>query len=376
MKEKLHILFLCGWYPSKVLPTNGDFIQRHAEAISLLHKVSVLHIISDKNLVEKTKIENKTINGVNTFIGYTKHTQNPILKFIRFWQTYVSILKKVGSFNVVHLNTLFPFGLFALHLKWFKKKPFIISEHWTRYLKPNSKSIHFIEKKMSKLICKNASFICPVSNFLGKSMQEIGLKGNYVTVGNVINTNVFSYSEEKNKNFTITHVSSMLDDQKNISGMLRVAKQLENKIGNFTWQFIGGDNSKYQKLISELDFKKAKIEFINHISQKELTTYLQQANLYVSFSNYETFGVVMIEALACNTPVISTNTGILPELKNEGHFKIINIKNEEELLNSILDFKEEPINKSKKIHTFIANNFGQLAIANQFSSLYFKSLKN
>ena len=56
MKKNLHILFLCGWYPSKVLPKNGDFIMRHAKTVSSKHTVSVLHIISKIGLLN-TEIE-------------------------------------------------------------------------------------------------------------------------------------------------------------------------------------------------------------------------------------------------------------------------------------------------------------------------------
>lgn len=84
MDKKLNILFLCGWYPSRVLPNNGDFIQRHAKAVSLLHSVEVIHIISDKNCTKKIEIETNQIDGIKTHIGYIKQTKNPILKCILF----------------------------------------------------------------------------------------------------------------------------------------------------------------------------------------------------------------------------------------------------------------------------------------------------
>jgi hypothetical protein len=56
LKKKLHILFLCGWYPSSVLPQNGDFIMRHAQSVQLKHNVSILHIIT-KTDISKTEIE-------------------------------------------------------------------------------------------------------------------------------------------------------------------------------------------------------------------------------------------------------------------------------------------------------------------------------
>ena len=43
MQQKpLHILFLASWYPSTANATLGNFIQRHAEAVALTHKVTVV----------------------------------------------------------------------------------------------------------------------------------------------------------------------------------------------------------------------------------------------------------------------------------------------------------------------------------------------
>lgn len=189
MNNKLHILFLCSWYPSKVLPTNGDFILRHAEAVSLEHTVSILHIVSD-TAISKTKIDFKEINNVQTFIGYVKHTKNPILKSIRFFKVYTEIIKKIAPFDIIHLNVLFPFGLFALHQKFFRNIPYIITEHWTGYHKPLSNEISFIERFISKKITKKAAFVSPVSNNLKNAMIDFGLKGNYNTIPNVVDTNL------------------------------------------------------------------------------------------------------------------------------------------------------------------------------------------
>ena len=376
MNQKLHILFLCSWYPSKVLPTNGDFIQRHAEAVCSQHNVSVLHIISDKN-TQKNRIDFQTINNVKTYIGYLKFTKNSLLKLLRYFKIYKDILRKIGAFDVIHVNTLFPFGLFAIHQKVIYKKPFIISEHWTGYQKPQSKQVSFIEKHISKIIVKKASFVCPVSNNLKKSMCDFGLKGNYVLVPNVVDTSIFKPSKKKENNFTIVHVSSLKDKHKNISGMIKVAKELETTIKNFTWYFIGGTSENYEKLISDLQFKTAKIKFINHLSQKELATHLQEATICVSFSNYETFGVVMPEAIACGTYVTSTKTGILTELTPQDFFSIIPLKDKVSLAKEIIKQHKNPtILYPEKMHLYIKKAFSQEVISDAFSNLYFKSLNN
>ena len=171
MNNKLHILFLCGWYPSRVLPNNGDFIQRHAKAVSSLNKISVLHIISDKNCIKEIEIVSEVLDGIQTHIGYIKKTNNPILKIYLYYKAFKLMLLKIGLIDVIHLNTLYPFGLLALHQKIIKKIPFIISEHWTGYHQPQASTLSFWRKLISKIIVRKAAFVCPVSNDLKNSLN-------------------------------------------------------------------------------------------------------------------------------------------------------------------------------------------------------------
>ncbi|MEE9408760.1 MAG: glycosyltransferase family 4 protein [Polaribacter sp.] len=376
MTKKLNILFLCGWYPSKVFPTNGDFIQRHAEAVSTKHDISVIHIVSDKNCkknIETTFIE---INDVKTHIAYVKQTKNPILKLIWFWKSYLVLLKKINQFDVVHLNEIFPFGLFALHLKWFYKKPFIITEHFTGYLEASKLKISFFEKLISKRIVKKAYAIATVSNYLTKNMQNLGFKGNFVTVPNVVDTDLFLPKKKEHKTLKLVHVSSLKDNHKNISGMLRVAKLLEDKLDYFEWNFIGNNGDDYQEYLRTLDLKKGKISFIEHQTQKELVSNLQNASVCISFSNYETFGIVITEAIACGTPVIATNTGIAIDFKELDFCKVIPIKNEELLFNEILNSKNTFANIDTDVmHTFIKQQYNKEVVLDKFSLLYYQSLK-
>ena len=61
MKKALNILFLSSWYPSRAHTTNGNFIKRHAEAISLKHKLFVLYVQSDIN-AKKIDINDQVVS--------------------------------------------------------------------------------------------------------------------------------------------------------------------------------------------------------------------------------------------------------------------------------------------------------------------------
>ena len=314
---------------------------------------------------------------MTSYTAYVRSTKNPLLKAVLFFKAYIKILTLIGSYSLIHLNTTYPFGIFALHQKLFKKKKYIISEHWTGYLIRQKKRISSTHNFITKYIIKKATYVCPVSNELKLGMQNLGFKGNYFPVGNVINTTIFKPTKDKKDPFTIVHVSGLNDAQKNISDMLKTAKKLEQKLGHFTWKFIGGAADSYQKLITELQFKSAKIEFTNHVSQKELANHLKRASVCVSFSNYETFGIVMPEAIACGTFVVSTNTGILNELEPQNFFSIIDIKNSNDLAKEIINQYKNPTKlNTEDMRNFVKEKFSKQVISEIFSNLYAATLNS
>ncbi len=91
-------MFLTGWFPSRVFPVLGDFVQRHAEAVATLHKVSVIHVMSDPDLKKKIEFDFKFQNGLEIYIAYIPNTKSTFKKIFWYLKAYSQLFKKVGSF--------------------------------------------------------------------------------------------------------------------------------------------------------------------------------------------------------------------------------------------------------------------------------------
>jgi len=60
------------------------------------------------------------------------------------------------------------------------------------------------------------------------------------------------------------------------------------------------------------------VHFAGRVAQEALPAYYNAADVMVLPSDYESFGLVLLEALACGTPVAATRVGVAPQIVEEG----------------------------------------------------------
>ena len=73
--ERLHILLLSSWYPSRVSPFLGNFVQEQARLLAKNHSVTVLYITTDSSIPEIENTE-KVDNNLKEIIYYVPEKSN------------------------------------------------------------------------------------------------------------------------------------------------------------------------------------------------------------------------------------------------------------------------------------------------------------
>lgn len=343
-KNKIKVLFLSAWYPNRYDAMAGLFVRKHAEAVSLYCDVTVLYVHGDKN-IKKTEVVHQTLNlNAREIIVYYPEKRKGILrkfiKAINYYHAnfigYKEVIKTTGVPNILHVNILTRTGLLAYWLKKTKNIPYVITEHWTRYLPSRNSYNGFLRKAISKRIVKNASAVMPVSEDLMQAMKSHGLlNNNYLVVNNVVDDFFFQQSENvKNNRKFILHVSCFDDEQKNISGILRVVKKLSTIRNDFTMTMVG-TGIDFEDLVNyakELNIPNEVIRFTGELSPVEVAKEFHLCDFFVLFSNHENSPVVISESLCCGKPVLSTDVGGISEHINSSNGILIEAKNEESLL--------------------------------------------
>jgi glycosyltransferase involved in cell wall biosynthesis len=390
-EKKLNILFLSGWYPNRIHPTLGNFVQKHAEAVALRSNVSVISVSSDPGCNLSYEVVGQTIRNVHTINVYYKRVTHgiPVLsqlqKLLRIKKAYDIGFEKYqllfGKPDLIHHNILYPSGLMAWYLKKFKGIPYILTEHSTAYLPSKNTKSGMIEKVLTKMITKNAAAITPVSADLRDAMIKHGFEGNYEVVYNVADTKLF-FPSKKNTSGKIKflHISTLDDAHKNISGMLRAVTELSKTRNDFECVFAGdGDIRPHVETAKKLNIYNTFAFFEGTKTAAEIAEMMRNADCFILFSNYENLPVVIVEALASGIPVISSDVGgvhehisdergILVKPKNEGAFT-------KALEMMITDLRAGKY-YSAGLAAYADKNFSYEKVSEKFHHLYQRILNN
>ncbi len=364
------ILWIVGWYPNRHRPALGNFIQRHAQAAALYHDITVVHAAaSDFN-----EVVIKKENGSTAVIAYfKKHRLLPVQFFCwkQAWQKALAVaLDQMGDKpDAVHLHIIIPAGFIAL--KFCKKfnLPLFVTEHSTRLLSP----LPQWQRWMIKKVCARAHFVCPVTEHLGKALQRQGVSALIKIIPNVVDTSLFKPHEKScTGRKKILHVSTLNERQKNISGMLRAIKQLSQLRNDFEVEIISEyDYSQADVYARQLKIPEGIIRFRGLQPIDEIARVMQQATVLVLFSNVENLPCVLLEAVACGTPVISTNVGGISEWITPACGILIEKGNEHQLVESLQQILNAPENYNPEtMHEYIQKNCSVEAIGKQFDELY------
>lgn len=111
----------------------------------------------------------------------------------------------------------------------------------------------------------------------------------------------------------LLHVGSN-HPRKNVSTVLKVLAALKTQgLSVHLWK-VGADFTSEQKTFIQTQALETSITYLGKPNKQTLVLIYNSADALISPSHYEGFGMTIIEAMACGTPVITANVTSLPEV--------------------------------------------------------------
>lgn len=222
---------------------------------------------------------------------------------------FAAYLREFGTPDVLHAHNLTYAGLIAQSLHLETGIPYVVTEHSSEFLlgRPSPQISHRLAA-----CARGAGAMTAVSQALARAITswtgvtEIGIIPNLID--SVMLDSPLVNAVRRTEGPVFLNVAS-LDDNKNQAGLID-AFALGFSGATATLR-LGGTGPREAALRAHAIERGVggQVVFLGHLPREAMIKELQGCDCFVLASRHETFGVVLIEALACGRPIISTRCG-------------------------------------------------------------------
>ena len=288
------------------------YVQQVSHHLSINHNLTI--VTAEK--AENFKLDNLNFLSLNLFdsgLG-TEDKEKYLQEFIeKLNENY-----DLKSFDLIHAHYWLS-GLVAKHISNEFNIPFVFTAHSLGvFLDGYNKE----RVDCEKLIMTSSDYITASSNFeqnlISESYQIDKNKIKKIIPG--IDRSLFApdlSADRKNIFLSIGRIQQQKGQHDTID-FLNNFRKVEN---DFVCYFIGGPsgNSGKEYLVElkeqvvELNLENH-VKFLENLPQTKIKELLNESKLLIHTSQFETFGLVAIEANSMGVPVLSTNSGSFPEI--------------------------------------------------------------
>lgn len=310
----MKILHITAWYPSVDDPGGTPFVRRHVLALQPHADQRVWHISA--LMARSWRLDRRTLFADRSLRMFGPFPAWRILEGVATILVLFAWFTRDRSFrpDAVNFAIAHPNCVHLKILKFFIRKPFIITEHYSAYhYKFNNPPkgldrIRQIFHHNIPVIAVSNALIGDIERFSGTAIEKA-----YV-IPNVCDVAMFHHRAEyvprKGSFFAIAYWRRPKRPDLLIEALAILVKR-----GRDVELRLAGTGEQLATLrprIQELGILD-RIVLLGNLTPEKVADEMGRSHLFLHASDYETYGVVCAEALCCGTPVIASHVGGIPE---------------------------------------------------------------
>jgi len=225
-------------------------------------------------------------------------------------------INRLKNYDIIHFHEDLTFPFFS----YFVNKPKIFHLHGL--------DVDFYKRYfLSRFILNHIAdrYIC-LTKIMEKNLTELGVpKDKIRRLPNGVDVNIFHPSGEKKDNLAL--FVGRISPEKGLHVLLKSLHYLEKSIHLVIIGPPGWNHTYYEGILRLMEKEnkkgKHKITYLGSQDQANIIEWYRKASILVLPSFGEALSVVCIEALSCETPVVATNVGGVPEVVRDGENGIL-----------------------------------------------------
>lgn len=316
-----HILVIPSWYKSDKNPISGSFFEEQARGLKRLGlKVGILcPLFVSYSSKDKYQFKQYIDKDLPTFMLTVKGVIPRSIK-INYWylrkigyRAFKKYVAEYGNPDIIHTHTVFYGGIVAEYISRKTGIPYVITEHYSPFI--TGSITQKIKLNTAINVFKNSDKSIVVSHSFRRDLsKKLDISENlFEVIPNLVNPIFFEKAHTitlRENDPVVFFSNSSFDDVKNHKFLFDAYKIFIHYNHN-SRLIVAGDGILKKDMVDYV--KKINISsnviFTGLLSREEVRDKLNECHIFLSTSHYETFGVVLIEALAVGRPIITTDSG-------------------------------------------------------------------
>jgi teichuronic acid biosynthesis glycosyltransferase TuaC len=352
------VLVLSRNYPNNVMGLSGLWVEGLARALGRLCEVRVVSPVPYCPPVPRgvsfgqfRQIRRRDrINGIE--VSYPRFFTGPAQTLDRveatsyYWgvRSAIARLRRDFPFDLIHAHVGYPDGVVAARLGRRHRVPVLMTEHapWVPWMEAAP-----AVRTQAVWASHEAAFHIAVSRYVCATIARFtGDSDRLRVIPNGVDGHLFvrPADESARDPERILYVGR-IHTIKGVDVLLRTMRRLVERRPSARLTLVGGgfiyrgyqrQEDALRRMAGELRLD-GHIEFAGGRPPEEVADWMQRSAVLVLPSRAEAFGAVLVEALACGTPVVATRCGGPEEVVNDRVGRLVPIEDEEALASAIED---------------------------------------
>ena len=230
-----------------------------------------------------------------------------------------------------------------------------------------------VQKLLRNWSVNSAEIVITPSDHLKSFVSGIGFSNKILKINNGVDITDIKKANESTVDINLIIISRLVV-QKNINIVIEAMKLLDNK--NLKLNIIGegGEFSKLESAIHDLNLQN-RVQLLGKIDNNKISQFLLTADIFIQASNYEGLPHSVLEAINYEVPILSTETGGCKDLLNDGERGFIipippDKKVIAENISFIIENKAEATKRANEAKAFINKKHNFLEQANQYMEIF------
>ena len=263
--------------------------------------------------------------------------------FARQWRFHLRALERcdLAAPDLVHAHCAYPDGRAAVEYGARNGKPVVITVHGF-----DIKGLPRLDPRWRRLTVEalqRADAVVAVSRDLRNDVLELGIGAEKVRwIPNGVDCGLFSGAVSRRPGeggWRLLYVGRFVEE-KGLRVLLEALARLRRRRSDVSLTLVGGHpatgtSGPFLEQVSALGLSDC-VEFRDAVPPEEMPRHMAASDLVILPSFYDSFGIVLIEAMACGLPVVATRCGGPEEVVDDRAGRLVEIGNAKELAEGIL----------------------------------------